>query len=347
MNLRISWLAIVALVALSYVLASGLANPRTRPFIIGLVALIGMGAFFLFAARVAPVPAPSLPRSIVTERAFSDAPPQPSPPKSSANVQPRMGILAALRQAIVQEWMARGSALAAEAPNKPATANPPSASAKAHPPTSRQAAKAPDKAKVNPPVASAKAQLPASGQTAEAPDPQAKASASNASASKERPAWVNAEPRVEDGFYTMSLHVGPFTTPLECERELPRALQDIVSEYAELSLGHEASAIRLPDNTLQQLVRERWPEVRPVDIGGNHQDMFSLHARVVFDQRAQQQIKSEAQRLVQQIQLDALQLAIGARVKGAAVIFGGVLGLLALAWGGLKMATRKQAVKEA
>ena len=42
----------------------------------------------------------------------------------------------------------------------------------------------------------------------------------------------------------------------------------------------------------------------------------------------QQRIKAEAQRLV-----------IGQRVQGAAVVFGGVLGLLALAWGGLRWVT--------
>ena len=116
---------------------------------------------------------------------------------------------------------------------------------------------------------------------------------------------------------------------MECERELPKALQGAVSEYAELSLGPEAAAVRLPDDVLQQLVRDRWTEARPMEIGGGSQDMVSLHAQVVFDADMQQRIKAEAQRLV-----------IDRRVQGAAVVFGGVLGLLALAWGGLKMVTR-------
>ena len=119
----------------------------------------------------------------------------------------------------------------------------------------------------------------------------------------------------------------PFTTPLECERELPKALQGAVTEYAELSLGPEAAAVRLPDDDLQQLVRDRWTEVRPMEIGGSSQDMFTLHALVVFDLPMQQAIE-RGQRLM-----------IGQRVKGAAVVFGGVLGLLALAWGGLRLAT--------
>jgi len=85
---------------------------------------------------------------------------------------------------------------------------------------------------------------------------------------------------------------------------------------------------------LKQLVRDRWTEIRPMEIAGRSQEMVSLHARLVFDVPMQQRIKSEAQRLV-----------IGRRVQGGAVVFSGVLGLLALTWGGMKLATRKQMVK--
>jgi hypothetical protein len=105
-----------------------------------------------------------------------------------------------------------------------------------------------------------------------------------------------------------------------------------VVDYAELSLGHEAAAVRLPDDALQNLVQERWTEVRTMEIDGTTQDMFSLHALVVIDAPVQQRIKAEAQ-----------QFIIGQRVKGAGVVLGGVLGLLALVWGGLRWATRRQA----
>ena len=42
------------------------------------------------------------------------------------------------------------------------------------------------------------------------------------------------------------------------------------------------------------------------------------------------------------IKADAQRLAIARRVQGGAVVFGGVLGLMALAWGGLKWMTRRQ-----
>jgi hypothetical protein len=286
MRFGISWLAVVALVALLYVVVNGLANPRTRPFVLGLGALVGLGFAFLWLApsQMAPVQERAE-RSVATDRVAPrvvEAAPAPLPPKSSAATetrQPKVTLIAALRQAIVQAWTARGLPASAEAPPKPAAASQPDVPARP-------------------------------------------------------PGWVNAAPQMQDNGYRMSVRVGPFTTPLECERELPKALQGAVTEYAELSLGPEAAAVRLPDDVLRQLVRQRWTEVRPMEIGGGSQDMVSLHALVVFDVPMQQRIKAEAQRLL-----------IGQRVRGGAMVFGGVLGLLALAWGGLKWATRRKEVE--
>ena len=277
---------ILALAALLYVIIRGFADPRTRPFMIWpdssprFRALIPHAFLGFCGSRCE-----NQCRPIATNRVIPQAitpTPVPSPPKSSATgtKRPRMTMLAALRQAAVQAWTARGSAPVAEAPAKPASA------------------------KVGQP------DVPAG------PQP---------------PDWVNAAPKLDDGCYTMIVHVGPFTTPLECERELPKALQGAVADYAELSLGRDAASVRLPDDVLQQLVRQRWTEVRPMEIGGSSQDMVTLHAQVVFDAGMQKRIESEAQRLV-----------IGRRVQGAAVVFGGVLGLLALAWGGLRLATRRR-----
>ncbi|MEI8374193.1 MAG: hypothetical protein WCJ35_15325 [Planctomycetota bacterium] len=282
MRFNLSWLAVVAVVALLYVLVKGLANPRTRPFVI-VLGVLGAGflvlCFVWKGTRIPPIHE-SASRSVATNQVIK-MPPAPLPLKSSATEtkQPKVTVITALRQAIVQAWTARDSASIAEAPEKPANTSHPDVPAKPQP-----------------------------------------------------PAWVNAAPIMQDNWYRTSVRVGPFTTPLECERELVKSLQGAVSEYAELSLSREAAAVRLPDDALQQLVQERWTEVWPVEIGGGHQDMVSLHALVVFDLPMQQRIKSEAQRLV-----------IGQRVQGAAVVFGGVLGFLALAWGSLKLATRRQA----
>ena len=274
-----SVLGLVALLVLLYVIIKVLANPYTRPFVIGLGVLASAAVVFMYLSfhairvqdRVATIAPQHQPRPIAKEQA---SPPTSSPAEAK---RPKMTVIAALRRAAIQAWAA-----GTETPVK------------------------------------ADRDLPA-GAPARGSQP---------------PGWVNAASKMQDGCYTMSVHAGPFTTPLECERELPKALQGAVSEYAELALGREAASLRLPDDALQQLVHERWTDVRSMEIGGSSQDMFSLHALVVFDAPMQQRIKSEAQRLV-----------ISRRVQGAAVVFSGVLGLLALAWGGLKIATRRQEVK--
>jgi len=298
MELEISWFAFVAILALLFVVVCGLANPRTRLFVIGLGAFLGLSVFFLLFSRHAVVREETAVQEsvrrpgttkLVTPKMIEAAPAAVSPKGSAAETERlKMTLLAALRQAVVQALEARDVARDPEY-------------------------RVPRPAKTNQP------DVP--GGTPGTP-----------SHGSQPPEWVNAAPKMEDSSYQMTVRVGPFTTPLECERELlPGAVQGAVAEYAELSLGPEAAAVRLSDNDLQQLVRDRWTEVRPMEIDGGRQDMISLHALVVFDTRMQQQIKSEAQRLV-----------IGRRVRGAAVIFGGLLGLLALAWGGLKLATKRQ-----
>ena len=233
---------------------------------------------------------PARPVAVTPDRVQTHgwSPPEPPPPPREISVvetrQPKMNVLAALRQAVVQYWTGRGSPVVAEAPEKPAKSNQAVRTAKAQPPS-----------------------------------------------------WVNAPPKLENNCYRMSVRTGPYTTLLECQRELRKSLQGAVAEYAELSFGPEAAAVRLPDSDLQHLVCDRWNEVRPMEIGGSSQDMVTLHALLVFDAPAQQRIKAE----VEQIKTEVQRLMIDQRVHGAALVFGGVIGLLALTWGGLKWTTRR------
>ena len=130
----------------------------------------------------------------------------------------------------------------------------------------------------------------------------------------------------------MTLHVGP-ARPLDCERELREALQAAVGEYAMSEFGSEAAAVSLPDDELEKLlVRAPLTKASPVETIEGVKERQTLHVQVVFDAEAKKRIKSELQRPV-----------IERRVRDAAVVCGGVLGLLALAWGGLKLATRRRA----
>jgi len=285
---EISWLGLVAIAVLLYVIVSGVANPRTRPIVLGLGASIGLAIFLLVGVfHVVSKPLePPPPRMIATKEVtprmivVPPAPPVPSSPQSPATEtnRPKTPLIIALRDALLQAWTVRSLPPTAAAPAKPA-----------------------------------------------------KASQADVRTLSEPPAWVNAAPQMEGDDYRMSVHSGPYTTPLECMRELPKALQSALAEYADLSLGSEAARVHLSDDALQEFIQERWTESRPMEIDGASQDMVTLHALVVFDGRTKQLLKAGAERLM-----------IDKRVQGAGVVFGGVLGLLALTWGGLKLATKRQ-----
>jgi len=152
------------------------------------------------------------------------------------------------------------------------------------------------------------------------------------------PAWVNAAPQQQGDVYLMTLHVGPFTTLLECERDLPKALQAAVAEYADLLLGHSGAQVSMPDDMLQAtLVRQRWEEKRPIEIeiDGAKQDMVVLHVQIGFDPAMQRQIRYLAEHAAQ-------SATIYQRLKIMGLALGGLFGLLALAWGGLSAMTRRQ-----
>ena len=286
----------LVLLALLFVFVAGLVNRRTRPFAIGLGVFLGLAVAFLafFWARVAENDH-SL-AQFSQEQARRMAPQQQAKIVASAPSPPKPSVAEAKRPKMTMLAALRQAVVHAWSTRG-----------------SAPVAEAPEKPEVG-------------GQRSAVRQPKEP----DVPARPQPPAWVNAAPKMQDDRYVMSVWVGPFTTPLECERKLPDRLQEAVSEYAEISLDPEAAAVRLPDDALLHLVRERWTEVQPIEIGGDSQPMVSLHALVVFDADAQKKIKDEAQRLV-----------ITKRLQGAAVLFGGLLGLLALAWGGLRWATRR------
>jgi len=152
------------------------------------------------------------------------------------------------------------------------------------------------------------------------------------------PAWVNTTGQQQGDAYLMTVHVGPYTTLLECERELPKALQAAVAEYAELLLGD--AHVHLPDDNLQpSLERQRWVETRPIDIAGAAQAMVVLHVQLGFDPAMQRQIRYLAEHAAQ-------SATIYRRLKVTGLALGGLLGLLALAWGGLSLVGTQSQTKE-
>jgi hypothetical protein len=328
----ISWFALVALVALVFVLVKGLANPITRPFVIGILAFVGLGAFVLFMYRSSEVARfeeqatiareqvvaeqaqarETWQRQSVAEKHQTNHAMASKPKDSTATVvnRPRMTIAAALEKAVLNAWT--GS----------------------HPPASQQQTSQSPAMQPQTPQPPQPPFPPEPPQLAEAP--AASTSQPDPPAVSQPPAWIHAAEKTEGNTWSTTIHAGPYTTKWECERELPQDVQQAVSDYAEPALGHEAAAVRLPEETLRQLVRDRWAEVKPSRFGDTTQDMTTLYARVVIDPPMQQRIKSAAERVV-----------INERVERTAVLFGGVVGLLGLAWGSLRLVTRRETLKNA
>ena len=142
-----------------------------------------------------------------------------------------------------------------------------------------------------------------------------------------RPAWVGAGPKLIDNAYFMTLKVGPYTTRLECEANLPEALQSAVSEYVELYLGPEAAKrVRLPaDDLRQRLVREVWEEPVQSSIG----PMVQLHVQTAFDTKTQEAIKDAWRRSI-----------VADRLRRSGAVLAAVLGVLAVAYTVLKTGQR-------
>jgi hypothetical protein len=140
-----------------------------------------------------------------------------------------------------------------------------------------------------------------------------------------RPAWVNATPRLVGDAYQVSIAVGPYTTPAECDARLPEAVQQSLDEYSEICLmGQAGRSIRLklsPDE-LRRLVKERWEEVRQHSVG----PMTWLHALVSFDHKMKDRVLQQYRRSI----VDERLLLTGVWAALA-------LGLLATVFGYLKI----------
>jgi hypothetical protein len=139
-----------------------------------------------------------------------------------------------------------------------------------------------------------------------------------------RPAWVDAAPRVADDVYQTAITVGPYTTRLECETKLPEAIGEAVNQYAEICFGPDAvGKVDLPDaNLCRRLVKERWEEITQSSVG----PMTQLHVLLQFDRKVKDRIADACN-----------QVVIRQRLWITGIGVTGVLGLLAVAFGYLKI----------
>jgi hypothetical protein len=287
----LSWFAIFFLVAVAIMVVKGLANPRSRPIVVGLL-FIGVSAvFFLgFASvrqarmtesqlSVAAIESPQQPPGYPSD--YSTAPPPPgySPRHSTEAMRMRKSKSSAASAQVAKSTKPDNKS--ADKSTKPAT-----------PPKDES-----DDDALQPP-----------------------------------PAWVKAEPKKQGNVDVMTRQTDPYSTTIECERDVPAVLQSAALEYAQLLLGNnQARNVNLSDFDMRGLVREQWDEKRMIEVGGEPKEMHTLHLLIGFDQAKKQRILELADNVI-----------VTQRLKRTGAMLGGLLGLLVLVWGGLSMTGNRQ-----
>ncbi|HUY88317.1 MAG TPA: hypothetical protein VMV10_06260 [Pirellulales bacterium] len=141
-----------------------------------------------------------------------------------------------------------------------------------------------------------------------------------------RPAWMDEPTGKRDGVYRTIATAGPYTTPQECHEKLNEALNEAVKSYIDRFLTERAGAkIALsPSFIHEHVARGEWLEQSEYSVG----PMYNLHALLVFDKEANQEID----RRYRESQVAGRLAATGV---GAAL----VLGLIGTLFGYLKLDT--------
>lgn len=103
-----------------------------------------------------------------------------------------------------------------------------------------------------------------------------------------RPAWMDQPMGKHDGVFRTIATAGPYSTPQECREKLNEAIQGAIKHYVDGFLPRRAGVkIDLPPSFIHnQLVRGEWLEQSEYSVG----PMYNLHALLVFDQQANQEI---------------------------------------------------------
>ncbi len=227
-------------------------------------------------------------------------------------------MLHAVGKAMIEAVRDYGADRAEEIQNRPVEVI--SSVAKASFPSLRAKGPAPPKAVESPKTAVA-GKSAAVTETAE--------STKTASPGSARPAWVDRGQRVEDGVYQVAVESDPRQTAWESDRALAKKIEEAVDEFAAVYLGEEAaSEVRLPQDYVDaKVVQERWSEKRNTSVG----QMIVLHALLKFDREVKDRID--------RVRREALAAR---RLWYTGGGLGGVLLLLSVVYGYLKidLATR-------
>jgi hypothetical protein len=139
-----------------------------------------------------------------------------------------------------------------------------------------------------------------------------------------RPNWVDNPPQPSADAYEVAVKAGPWKTRLECEQSLDEEIDWAIDSFVAWRIGEEArTQVQLPaDYVRQHLVKEQWLEKINTSLG----EMFNLHALLSFDRQVEGKLQ------------DAWTgVMLNARLVLSAAILGGVLLLLSVIYGYLKI----------
>lgn len=143
-----------------------------------------------------------------------------------------------------------------------------------------------------------------------------------------RPDWVGEPPRRVGDAYQVSLDVDPYTTIEESDSALPAKINAAVDDYVGQLIGLQARGrIRLPMEYIDEHVkRDDWQEWRKHAMGPVTVDMVHRHVLLRFDNAVNDHIRQMWKRSI-----------VNERVAGAAALGGGVLALVAMIYGYLRL----------
>ncbi len=144
-----------------------------------------------------------------------------------------------------------------------------------------------------------------------------------------RPDWVGEPPRRVGDAYQVSLDVDPYATIEESDKALPAKINAAVDDYAAQLIGPQARGrIQLPTQYIDEHVkRDDWQEWRKHEMGPSLTvDMVHRHVLLRFDGAVNDRIRQMWKRSI-----------VNERVAGAAALGGGMLALVAMIYGYLRL----------
>jgi len=139
-----------------------------------------------------------------------------------------------------------------------------------------------------------------------------------------RPDWVENPPQPRAELYEMVVKAGPWKTRPECDQELDEKIAWAVDSYVTWRIGDEAgSQVQLPDDYARShLVREQWLERVNTSLG----EMYNMYALLSFDRQVEGKLQDTWN-----------QIVLGARLLVSAAVLAGVLLILTVVYGYLKI----------